>query len=211
MNDKVKIYKKYVTFETLILKGTLKMGSKKEEIKDVQPIRSLEKIEDMKWSLKHWCSERDYILFLLGINSGLRVSDLLKLTVMEVRRKQKITVREGKTRKTRDIYLTNIYAELNAYIDTLNSVWLFPSRKGNKPISRIQAYRQLNKASEMVDMPDGIGTHTMRKTFGYWHYKQFKDIAELQNILNHSHPQITLDYIGITDEQIENNLKHFVL
>jgi integrase len=63
----------------------------------------------------------------------------------------------------------------------------------------------------MVDIPDGIGTHTMRKTFGYWHYKQFKDVAELQMILNHSHPGITLKYIGITDEQIENNLTHFVL
>lgn len=63
----------------------------------------------------------------------------------------------------------------------------------------------------MVDMPDGIGTHTMRKTFGYWHYKQFKDVAELQMILNHSHPRITLDYIGITEEQIEQNMKNFSL
>lgn len=187
------------------------MVNKKKEIKDVQPIRSLEKIEDMKWSLKQWCGERDYILFLIGINTGLRVSDLLALTVMAVKGKKKITVREGKTRKTRDIYLANIYEELNAYIQTLDSAWLFPSRKGNQPISRVQAYRQLNKAADMVDMPDGIGTHTMRKTFGYWHYKQFKNIAELQNILNHAHPRITLDYIGITDEQIENNLKQFVL
>lgn len=63
----------------------------------------------------------------------------------------------------------------------------------------------------MVDRKDGIGTHTMRKTFGYWHYKQFRDVAELQKILNHSYPEITLKYIGITDEQIENNLKNFVL
>ena len=62
----------------------------------------------------------------------------------------------------------------------------------------------------MVDMPDGIGTHTMRKTLGYWHYKQFKDVVELQMILNHSNPEITLTYI-ITDEQIENNLKSFSL
>ncbi len=55
------------------------MTSKKDEIKDVQPIRSLEQLNDMKWSLKKWCSERDYIMFLLGINTGLRVSDLLKL------------------------------------------------------------------------------------------------------------------------------------
>lgn len=51
----------------------------------------------------------------------------------------------------------------------------------------------------------------MRKTFGYWYFKQTKDIATLQMILNHSHPEITLRYIGITDEEIENSLNNFVL
>lgn len=190
---------------------TKKPVNKKDEIKDVQPIRSLEKIEDMKWALKRQ-SERDYIMFLLGINTGLRVTDLLNLKLKDVKGKKKLTVREGKTEKKRDIQLTNIYEELNAYIKKLEGTeWLFPSRKGDKPISRIQAYRALNKASDTVDMPDGIGTHTMRKTFGYWHYKQFKDIAELLTIFNHSSQEITLRYIGITDEQIENNLKNFVL
>lgn len=186
--------------------------AKQSEIKDVQPIRSLDRIEDMKWSLKKWCGERDYMLFLLGINSGLRVGDLLKIKVSEIQGKQVVSLREGKTGKRRTIHLGNIYAELNTYINSLEaSEWLFPSRKGDGPITRVQAYRQLNKAAQMVDMPDGIGTHTLRKTFGYWHYKQFKDIAELQNILNHAHPQITLRYIGITDEQIESNLKAFRL
>lgn len=188
------------------------MVNKKEEIKDVQPIRSQEKIKDMKWSLKRYCKERDYILFLLGINSGLRVGDLLNLKKTQLKGKKKFTIKEGKTEKSRTIHLDNIYEELNAYISTLgDSEWLFPSQKGDKPISRIQAYRQLNKAGEMVDITEGIGTHTLRKTFGYWHYKQFRDVAELQKILNHSHPQITLTYIGINDEQIENNMKNFVL
>ncbi|BCC09443.1 MULTISPECIES: site-specific integrase [Bacillus cereus group] len=184
---------------------------KQAEIKDVQPIRSLEKIEDMKWSLRKWCGERDYILFLLGINTGLRVSDLLNLKISDVKGKKKITVKEGRTKKTRTIQLNNIYEELNAYIGTLQGTeWLFPSRK-EKPISRIQTYRQLNKASEMVDIPDGIGTHTMRKTFGYWYYKRYMNVAKLQMILNHSHPEITLKYIGITDEEIEESLNDFVL
>ncbi|MEH7037184.1 site-specific integrase [Bacillus pseudomycoides] len=186
--------------------------NKKDEIKDVQPIRSLEKIEDMKWSLKRHCSERDYILFLLGINTGLRVSDLLNLKISDIKGKKKIAVKEGKTKKGRTIHLANIYEELNNYIGTIQDTeWLFPSRKGDKPISRIQAYRQLNKASQMVDMIDGIGTHTMRKTFGYWYYKRTMNVAKLQMILNHSHPQITLKYIGITDEEIEESLSDFVL
>lgn len=185
--------------------------SKKDEIKDVQPIRSLEQLNNMKWSLKRHCSERDYILFLLGINTGLRVSDLLLLKAKELKGKKKLVVKEGKTSKTRTIYLEGIYTELNEYINTLESEWMFPSRKGDKPISRIQAYRQLNKAAEFADIIEGIGTHTLRKTYGYWYYKQHKDIAELQTILNHSHPQITLRYIGITEERIENNMKNFVL
>lgn len=185
---------------------------KKEEIKNVQPIRDYDLIVDLKWALKRFCGERDYILFLLGINTGLRVSDLLKLKIKDVKKKKKVVLKEGKTEKPRTIHLNNIYDELNDYIKTVQgSEWLFPSRKGDKSISRIQAYRQLNKAARMVDINDGIGTHTMRKSFGYWYYKETRDIASLQMILNHSHPQITLKYIGITDEEIEDSLSRFVL
>ena len=90
--------------------------NKQNEIKDVQPIRSLERIEDMKWSLKKWCGERDYILFLLGINSGLRVGDLLNIKTSEIQGKQVVSLREGKTGKRRTIHLGNIYDELNAYM-----------------------------------------------------------------------------------------------
>ncbi len=184
---------------------------KKAEIKDVQPIRSKEKIEDMKWALKRHCGERDYILFLIGINTALRVSDLLHLKVSDVLGKNKVTIKEQKTDKTRAFYLTNINDEVQAYAKTVNSEWLFPSRKGDKPISRIQAYRQLNKAADFAGITEGIGTHTMRKTFGYWYYKQFRDIAKLQKILNHSSPGTTLDYIGFTNEEIKDTLDKFVL
>jgi len=179
--------------------------------KNVQPIRDKQQIEDMKWSLRKWCGERDYILFLIGINTGLRIGDLLKLKVSDVRRKKKIVIQEGKTKKPRMINLTNIYDEVQEYVKTVNSEWLFPSRKGDKSITPTQAYRQLNKAAKMVDITEGIGTHTMRKTFGYWFYKQTKDVAKLQAILNHSHPSITLRYIGITEEEIEKDLESFVL
>lgn len=181
------------------------------QIKDVQPIRSKEQLEDMKWSLKRHCSERDYIMFLIGINTGLRVGDLLKLKTNDVKRKKRIVIQEGKTKKPRTIQLDKIYGEVQAYANTVTSEWLFPSRKGDKPITTTQAYRQLNKAAEMADTTEGIGTHTMRKTFGYWFYKQYKDVAKLQAILNHSHPQITLTYIGITEEEIEDSLNQFVL
>jgi integrase len=194
--------------------------NKKDEIKDVQPIRTLDGIEAMKKALKRkqwlkeevsWQSERNYILFCLGINTGLRVSDLLNLKIKDVKGKKRFIVKEGKTDKPRTIYVNGLYEELNAYIKTLKGTeWLFPSRKGDKAISRIQAYRALNKASEYAGL-ESVGTHTMRKTFGYWYYKKTLDIVSLQKILNHSHPAITLEYIGITAEQIEDSLKDFNL
>ncbi|MED3831948.1 tyrosine-type recombinase/integrase [Peribacillus frigoritolerans] len=164
----------------------------------------------MKWSLKRHCSERDYILFLLGISTGLRVTDLLSLKIKDIEGKMEVIIKEGKTKKPRMIQLNSICNELAAYIATIDGEWLFPSRKGDKPISKIQAYRQLNKAADMVDI-EGVGTHTMRKTFGYWHYKRSKNLAELQMILNHSHPVITLKYIGVADEGTEGNLYDFTL
>lgn len=183
---------------------------KKIHIQDVQPIRSLEDIEQMKWALKRFCGERDYILFLLGINTGLRCGDLLTLKASEVKKKKEVIIKEGKTQKARKVFLHSVYDELNEYINSLQSKWLFPSRKGDKPITVTQAYRQLNKASAMAEI-EHIGTHTMRKTFGYWHYKQYMNIALLQTILNHSHPSITLRYIGIDDENIEESMKGFKL
>lgn len=180
------------------------------DLKDVQPIRSKEQIEDMKWALRKFCFERDYIMFLIGINTGLRVSDILNLKVSDVKRKKKTQIIELKTKKPRKLNLTNIYDDIQNYIKTIDSVWLFPSRKGDQAISTTQAYRQLNKAAAMAEV-DSIGTHSMRKTFGYWYYKKTKDVAKLQMILNHGRPEITLAYIGITDEEIENDLIDFVL
>ncbi|WP_117161446.1 site-specific integrase [Paraliobacillus sp. X-1268] len=181
------------------------------QIKDVQPIRDKELLDDMKQSLKRWCGQRDYILFLIGINTGLRIGDLLKLKGNDLYKKRRIIIKEGKTDKPRTLNLSNIYDEIQDYIQQNESVWMFPSRKGDKPITTTQAYRQFNKAADMCDIDEGIGTHTMRKTFGYWFYKQTKDVAKLQTILNHSHPNITLKYIGITDEEIEKELNNFVL
>lgn len=74
----------------------------KEHLIDVQPIRSSEKLDDMKWSLKRHCSERDYILFLLGINTGLRVTDLLSLKIKDIEGKMEVIIKEGKTKKAKN-------------------------------------------------------------------------------------------------------------
>ena len=82
--------------------------------------------------------------------------------------------------------------------------YLFASRKGeNRPISRIQAWQVLNEAAQRAGINKAVGTHSLRKTFGYHAYKQGTDISHLQRIFNHLAPSITLRYIGVTEEEIE--------
>ena len=179
----------------------------------VQPIRDKKKIEEIKSVLKENGS-RDLLLFCVGINTGLRVSDLLKLTVADVRGKSHVEIKEQKTGKVKRFpLLGNLQSMLEEYCRNkpLNE-YLFKSRNGiNKPITRVMAYNIINSACRKCGIQDNIGTHTLRKTFGYHHYQQFKDVAILQYILNHSSPSITLRYIGIAQDNIEATLQEFEL
>ena len=90
--------------------------------------------------------------------------------------------------------------------------YLFKGRNGeNKPISRVMAYMIINQACKKAQITDNVSTHTLRKTFGYHHYQTFHDVAILQYLLNHSSPSITLRYIGITQDNVEDTLKQFEL
>lgn len=71
----------------------------KDEIKDVHPIRDYEKVLDMKWALNRFCGERDFILFLLGINIGMRVKDLLDYEKMRLSEKRKSSLWRKKQKK----------------------------------------------------------------------------------------------------------------
>lgn len=167
----------------------------------VQPIREKEKLEELKEELKKG-GTRDFLLFYTGLNSGMRVSDVVKLNRDDIRNadntmKQYITIIEKKTNKIKKFPLCNgLLFEIEKYTRNMKQgEFLFESRKGsNKPISTTQAYRIIKNASERIGLKE-IGTHTMRKTFGFYHYKQFHDVALLQTIYNHSSPSITLKYI----------------
>lgn len=178
---------------------------------DVQPLRTAQEIEDMEQSLRRWCGMRDWFLFIVGINTGLRAGDIVPLKVKDVRGKAYFNVLEGKTKKARRVNLQGIQQEIEAYTRGMDpDNWLFPSRKGDGHITPTQAYRTLVKAGEMIDRTD-IGTHTMRKTYGYHHYKRNKDVAVLQEIFNHSAPSITKRYIGIRQDEIDESLEGFKL
>lgn len=183
----------------------------------VQPIRNKDKINAMKIQLKSM-DAKYYIMFILGINAGLRVSDILRLKVVDVVGVEHVTIREKKTGKIKRFLLNKrMQKEISDYVSNnclSEDDFLIPSRRvnadGNYVIGREWAYRVLNRAARMVGVSE-VGTHTMRKTFGYWHYKQYHDVALLQEIFNHSSPSITLRYIGIRDEDKDNSMKNFYL
>lgn len=165
---------------------------------EVQPIKNKRDIERMKQSL----NGRDLLLFILGINTNLRISDLLRLTREDIVDNAIVLV-ESKTGKTKRIHLgDNTIAQIKPLLPDTGT--LFPSRKGGKPISRQQAWRTLNAAAERARLNIEFGTHSLRKTFAYHAYKQGVDLALLMRILNHSSQRETLRYIGIETEDITN-------
>lgn len=140
-------------------------------MKTVQPIRDKNKIDEMKTELKKQ-GTRDYLLFITGINTGLRISDIRILKVSDVLNedrtpKSHITIREKKTGKIKKFKINDTLSR--EFIDYTKNMkmndYLFYSRKGiNKPITRIQAYRILNTVAKKIGLEE-IGTHTLRKTF----------------------------------------------
>ncbi|MED4533408.1 site-specific integrase [Metabacillus fastidiosus] len=173
----------------------------------VQPIKEKDKLEAIKKILRA-SSIRNELLFVLGINTGLRISDLLSLEIGDVKASDKIEIREKKTKKQRTIAISRKTCRLiERYLkeERPNAEYdepLFLSQKGG-PISRQHAYDILNKAARAVGINDRIGTHSLRKTFGYFAYKKGVDLAMIQKLLNHSSQAETLRYIGITQEQMD--------
>lgn len=177
----------------------------------VEPIRDIKVLQRIKEFLfeKNY---RDYALFCLGINSGLRVSDILNLNVEDVRNKDFIIISEQKTGKFKRFPINK---NLKMILEKITN-----NRKPNEPLflsknknrlNRIRVYEVIKEACSCAALDANIGTHTMRKTFGYHHYKQFKDVALLQKILNHSSSNTTLRYIGIEQDEIDFSYMNFML
>lgn len=178
----------------------------------VQPIREPTQLEAMKSELLK-SSYRDYLLFLCGINLGRRIGDLLALKVSDLRGKTHLIIKEEKTKKPISLAINDTLQNAVAtYTENMqDDEYLFQSRNGkNKPLTRIQAYRILNNAATKCNISE-IGTHTMRKTFGYHFYQNTHDIATLMQLFKHSSPAITLRYIGINQDMLDKAMLEFSL
>lgn len=181
----------------------------------VDPLKRKEDVTKIENYLSK-INKRNRLIFIFGVNTGLRVSDILALNISDVKDKHYIVLREKKTGKHKKFPLNNkLKFLINDYLKDilpckLNTP-LFLGDKGSR-LHRSMVYRFLNKAVKTLNIDVGtIGTHTMRKTFGYHHYKKFNDVALLQKILNHSSPAITLRYIGISQEEIDYSYSNFEL
>ncbi|GAB6909382.1 site-specific integrase [Desulfosarcina cetonica] len=178
----------------------------------VAPIRRLKDIQAIKKMLES--TPRDYLLFVLGINNGLRVGDLLTLTVGDLRHLkpgEEIAIIEGKTGK-RNILMVNkaTHKALRAYLaatDPDDADPLFPSRKTGRPIT-IQAVNALvKKWAHAINLKGNYGAHTLRKTFGYIQRVEFAVGFEvLSKRYNHASPAVTMRYLGITDKEVNRVL-----
>lgn len=180
----------------------------------VQPIRDPKLVEDIANYFKKR-NERDFVMFMIGIYAGRRISDILNLKVKDVKGKKYFSFREQKTGKQIFLEINPILKKaLDEYTPNLDpDDYLIKSRQGyNRPIHRTTAYRILREAAFAFNIYESIGTHTLRKTFGYHFYKQSKgDVVTLMEIFNHSHPSITLRYIGITADSINSAIKKFTI
>jgi len=176
----------------------------------VEPIRDLGDLRKIENILSK--NERDLLFFTIGTNCGLRISDILALNVVDVRGKNYIQITEKKTGKFKKF---PINAKLKPMIEDFTNGRkldepLFMTKFKNR-LGRVTAYYTIREAAELIKLEEKFGTHSMRKTFGYHHYKKYKDIAMLQKIFNHSSPVVTLRYIGIEQDQINESYTNFIL
>lgn len=188
--------------------GAFFYSKKRETMNTVEPIRDMDLVLDVADYLKTR-NERDYVLFMFGIYTGLRISDILNFRVRDIRDKDSVYIREKKTGKEKRFPINDeLKPILRAYIKGKRDFeFLFKSpRYPNRPISRQQAYNILSEAGKMFGL-DSIGTHTLRKTFGYHMYQQTHDATTLMEILNHASIASTLRYICINQDNKDKAIK----
>lgn len=168
----------------------------------MEPIRSKEDIENMKDVLMDM-GEREFMIFYLGTNCFLRISDLLNLKPSNFIDGYLIVIEKKTGKKKKQKMNPTVLKTLECYCER-NEIeqddYIFTSQQyKDKPLSRVAAWNFIKKASEKVGLRD-IGTNSMRKTFGYHQYQKDKDLALLMTLFNHSSMDVTRRYIGIDQD-----------
>lgn len=156
-------------------------------------------------------------MFMVGIYTGLRVSDIVRLKAGHVRGDEIVLI-ETKTDKEQVLPIATILQRVIA--DRTEGMgdedYLFPSRNRRrdgsvKPITTRTAYDDMQKIADRFDLRGSIGCHTMRKTFGFWHYKKNHDLEILRQWFNHASVEVTRRYIGVDVEERRKSVQGFSL
>ena len=176
----------------------------------VGAIKDIELIKDIKRYFKER-NERDYVMFMTGIYTGLRISDILRLRVKDVIGKDKIRVIQQKTGNPVVITINSELKQIyNNYCEDKDKMdYLISSERVriSKAITRDRAYRIMNNMAKEFKL-DRIGTHTLRKTCGYHLYiNSDKDIGLVMQVLGQKDEVSALRYIGINDIDVEKAFK----
>ena len=187
----------------------------------VEPIRSENSIRQIRGNLFKQRNPRDFLLFVFGINSGLRIGDILSLKLGDVKNdqgnlKDYLEIKEQKTGKTRKVHFNKQIREaINFYIEKTDifdlEQYLFTNEKSkkNKPLTRVRAYQLINAWCQRVGIKHKVGGHTLRKTFGYHLRMQGISIERISNLLNHRNVKVTFRYIGIDDDENKEVINGF--
>ena len=165
-------------------------------------------------------SARDRALFLLGVRSGFRISEILSLRLGDVVQAGRVVERvrvqrrhmKGK-REGRTVLLhPAARAALATWLEELRSdgymtaeSFVFQSRRGpNQAIGRVQAWRILKRSFEQAGLTGNLGTHSMRKTFADRIYERLGgDLVKLQRALGHRSVVSTASYVSFREEEID--------
>lgn len=176
----------------------------KVKARPIKPITDREMLQRVKLEAQKM-GPQPYMLILIGLNTGLRISDILPLTVGEFRESDRLMIFEQKTGKFSEIRIPKVVIAdvLRATAKKRDDELLFESRcstKRGQPIDYVTAYRWVKEACRRAGMDRFVGCHTLRKTYGYTMYQRHHDVGQLMEHFNHSSQGVTLKYIGISQK-----------
>lgn len=197
-----------------------------ENMNFVEPIRDRNRISQIKNLLRGEGRYRDLLLFVVGINSALRISDLLQLRVSHfvdehnhIRRR--FAIKEEKRGKRQEVVINDsIRKALDEYLSAYPGVasdpdnYVFFNSKTNnfsEPIKRGQAWKLITGICADIRLRGNFGTHSLRKTWGYHARMNGVDLALIMYKLNHASLAYTKRYLGITDDELEEVVKRLNL
>lgn len=184
---------------------------------DSKPLKTKAEIELVRELIKAKTKDplRNLLIFNIGINNGIRTNDILSLKVADVLGKDETEIRESKTGKKRNLRLNvaNIKDDLKELCKNKSADdYVFTSYKDPKqPIQTVTVYRLFKRLSNEHPTLHGLTAHSMRRTFGYQYYLKTKNVVALMKLFNHSSQAVTLRYIGIEQEELDESLKGFEL